>query len=85
MVHYLRISAIECRTEDDEDVAPYTNAKQIEIVHCKAKGGVSDIGLIKNHINALLQPVVRQLCQYNIFCSDDVESITSFVLREAEG
>lgn len=88
VVYNLKIGAIEVRSEDDEDVAQYTNLKQIEIVKCKRSsagtGSGSDFAPFKALFDAMLLPFVIHLHQHRCFLSDSVENITESVVNEGE-
>jgi Fanconi anemia group M protein len=86
VVYNLKIAKIEVRSEDDEDVAQYTNVKQIEIVRCKrpSAGSASDFTHVKTLFADVLRPLVNHLYAKRCFLSDAVDSITEFVVREGE-
>ena len=86
VIYNLKIASIEVRSEDDEDVAAYTNMKQIEIIKCKKalSGQNKNFLHVKDLFSAVLHPLVVQLYESGCFVSDIVESVTDFVVREGE-
>lgn len=86
VIYNLKIAAIEVRAEDDEDVAQYTNLKQIEIIKCKKSvaGSSSDFARVRGMFENVLRPLVEHLCSHGCLYSDRIDSLTEFVVREAE-
>lgn len=60
LVQTLKIAAIEIRTEDDPDIAPYCHDKQIEVISCKA-GLEAGLDTLRQHLNCFMEPIVATL------------------------
>lgn len=86
-MHNLRISAIEVRSEDDEDVQQYVNQKQVEVVECRAspEAGSSggDVMVIRRLLEVLARPRVARLHSLGLMMSDSVDRLSDFIVREA--
>ena len=79
----LKISRIEIRAEDDEDVASYTNMKQVEIVRYKAGREASG-----SSIKQQLVEFMRQSCEFlflqKVLVSNNVDTMTVQIVDEAK-
>lgn len=86
VIYNLKIGAVEVRGEDDEDVAQYTNLKQIEIVKCRkaVAGTANDFSQVKRLIYDVMRPPVTHLYRHKGLFSDTLDSLTEFVVREGE-
>ena len=81
VVENLRISAVEARTEFDDDVAPYTHAKTIDKVTVPSSAELD--GLLAR-FQACLKPNIARLSGMGLLPVKDAKRVTVGMLREAE-
>lgn len=92
MLYNLNISHIEVRSEEDEEVLPYTHLKQIECIKCFNSNSNSNKGFnsssqgsyILKQLHNLMLPAVAYLCDKNVLLTDKPDSLSSFILDDAQ-
>ena len=89
MIRNLLISHVEVRCEDDEDIAQYTNHKDMEIVKCFKTGGSTYPGRahgIDSDIKALLANIMKiaipVLTAAHLLNCDNANYLNEMVLEE---
>ncbi|CAM9841979.1 unnamed protein product, partial [Discosporangium mesarthrocarpum] len=76
----LRITHIECRSEDDAEVAKHTHARQVEVVKCKLG---SHIDAIRQGLVAVLQPLVSRMCGKRLLYTKDPMALKAWTVVQS--
>ena len=82
VIKNLNIAKIESRTEDDPDVVPYINQKQIEVVKCKL-GAEYTKNSIKQKLIQVMEPSCQYVFNYGYLNSNNSETLNIYFLEQA--
>jgi ERCC4-related helicase len=90
-VRNLHISHIEVRSEDDLDIAPYTNDKLVETIKCNQFAGASGSGTgsntsvdMKQLLTSIFRPIVGICNQHQILTCANPAYLNGMIVQEAE-
>ncbi|CAM9259423.1 unnamed protein product, partial [Choristocarpus tenellus] len=76
----LRIANIECRSEDDAEVAKHTHARQVEVVKCKLG---SHIDSIRQGLVSVMQPLVSRMCGKRLLFTKDPMTLKAWTVIQS--
>lgn len=80
VVRNLRISHIESRSADDDDVKKYTHARQEEVIKCTLNAQITEI---KNLYLQVFSRIVNRLCNGHIIQHRDPEKLSRWYVLQA--
>lgn len=74
---------MEIRTEDDPELLAYTHDKQIDVHKCKQRP-INLPTYLKGAVNGILQVYVDKLFEQHILLTNELSSVTKFIVDEIE-
>lgn len=80
VVRNLRISHIESRSADDDDVKKYTHARQEEVIKCTLNAQITEI---KNLYLQVFSRIVNRLCNGHVIQHRDPEKLSRWYVLQA--
>ena len=79
VLYNLNISHIEVRSEEDKEVSPYTRFNSNKSSNSNTQGAY-----IIKQLHSLMSPSIMYLCDKQVLLTDKSDSLSSFILDDAE-